>query len=100
MSLMLFQQFSGINAIIFYSASIFQEAGSSVDRFVSSITIGLVQLVLTMTSALLVSTYFQDTIELKPMFCISWIMHCVLGGSIWASRSAFSFWNFHGSLPS
>ena len=35
MTLMFFQQFSGINAIIFYSASIFQEAGSTVDRYLS-----------------------------------------------------------------
>lgn len=55
MALMFFQQFSGINAIVFYSASIFQEAGSSVDRFMSSIMIGIVQLVFTMISALLVS---------------------------------------------
>ncbi|KAK4029896.1 hypothetical protein OUZ56_022854 [Daphnia magna] len=54
MALMFFQQFSGINAIVFYSASIFQEAGSSVDRFMSSIMIGIVQLVFTMISALLV----------------------------------------------
>lgn len=51
-ALMVFQQLSGINAVIFYSATIFQQAGSSIDRFVSSITIGTVQLVCTMLSAL------------------------------------------------
>jgi facilitated trehalose transporter len=54
MALMFFQQFSGINAIIFYSASIFQEAGSTIDRFLSSIMIGVVQLIFTGISALLV----------------------------------------------
>lgn len=53
-AIMFFQQFSGINAVIFYSATIFHEAGSTVDRFVSSITIAIVQLVCTMLSALMV----------------------------------------------
>ena len=58
MSLMFFQQFSGINAIIFYSASIFQEAGSTIDRFLSSIMIGIVQLVFTGISALVVCSIY------------------------------------------
>ncbi|XP_046649044.1 facilitated trehalose transporter Tret1-2 homolog isoform X2 [Daphnia pulicaria] len=57
MALMFFQQFSGINAIVFYSASIFQEAGSTIDRFVSSIMIGVVQLIFTVISALLVDRF-------------------------------------------
>ena len=55
--LMFFQKFSGINAVIFYSASIFQAAGSSVDRFVSSITIAIVQLVCTLLAALSVDRF-------------------------------------------
>ena len=57
LALMFFQQFSGINAVIFYSASIFQAAGSSVDRFVSSITIAIVQLVCTLLAALSVDRF-------------------------------------------
>lgn len=57
LALMFFQQFSGINAVIFYSASIFQAAGSSVDRFLSSITIAIVQLVCTMMAALSVDRF-------------------------------------------
>jgi len=53
-ALMFFQQFSGINAVVFYSVTIFQLAGSSIDRFVSSISIGVVQLVCTLLSAFLV----------------------------------------------
>ena len=57
LALMFFQKFSGINAVIFYSASIFQAAGSSVDRFVSSITIAIVQLVCTLLAALSVDRF-------------------------------------------
>ncbi|XP_057379573.1 facilitated trehalose transporter Tret1-2 homolog [Daphnia carinata] len=54
LALMFFQQFSGINAIVFYSASVFQEAGSTLDRFSASIVIGVVQMVFTMMSVFLV----------------------------------------------
>ena len=53
-ALMFFQQFSGINAVVYYSVTIFEEAGSSIDRFVSSIFIGVVQLICTLLSAFLV----------------------------------------------
>ena len=55
MALMFFQQFSGINAIIFYSVIIFQEAGSNIDQFLSSIAIAFVQLACTFVSAFLVN---------------------------------------------
>jgi len=54
-ALMFFQQFSGINAVVYYSVTIFEEAGSSIDRFMSSISIGVVQLACTLLSAFLVS---------------------------------------------
>ena len=59
-ALMFFQQFSGINAVVFYSVTIFQLAGSSIDRFVSSISIGVVQLVCTLLSAFLVTVSIQS----------------------------------------
>ncbi|KAI9559970.1 hypothetical protein GHT06_013978 [Daphnia sinensis] len=54
LALMFFQQFSGINAIVFYSASVFQEAGSTLDRFSASIIIGVVQMIFTMMSVFMV----------------------------------------------
>lgn len=42
LTLMFFQQLSGINAVIFYSVSIFKIAGSSIDGNLCSIVVGLV----------------------------------------------------------
>ncbi|KAL7727868.1 hypothetical protein ACLKA6_019435 [Drosophila palustris] len=54
MMLMFFQQFSGINAVIFYTQSIFESAGSSLSASVSSIIVGVVQVIMTLTSSLLI----------------------------------------------
>ncbi|XP_037089041.1 facilitated trehalose transporter Tret1-2 homolog [Pollicipes pollicipes] len=42
LALMFFQQMSGINAVIFYSVSIFKIAGSSIDGNLCSVVVGLV----------------------------------------------------------
>ncbi|CAH0597622.1 unnamed protein product [Chrysodeixis includens] len=44
MALVAFQQFSGINAVLFYLTNIFEAAGSSLDASISTIIIGSVQL--------------------------------------------------------
>lgn len=54
LALMLFQQFSGINAVIFYTVPIFKAAGSSLDPDVCSIIVGFVQVVMTFASSLLI----------------------------------------------
>lgn len=51
---MLFQQFSGVNAVIFYTSSIFSAAGSDLDANISSIIVGVVQFVSTFVSTLVV----------------------------------------------
>ncbi|KAH8361710.1 hypothetical protein KR200_009121 [Drosophila serrata] len=52
--LMVFQQFSGINAVIFYTESIFQSAGTSLNASLCSIIVGVVQVFMTLASSLLI----------------------------------------------
>merc|ERR1712139_586238 len=44
LTLMFFQQMSGINAVIFYTKSIFEAAGSTIDSNLSTVIIGLVNI--------------------------------------------------------
>lgn len=54
LGLMLFQQFSGINAVIFYTNNIFQSAGSNIAPAIATIIVGVVQTIATVISSLLV----------------------------------------------
>lgn len=54
MMLMFFQQFSGVNAVIFFTVKIFKMAGSSLDPNVCSIIVGVVQVLMTFAAAALV----------------------------------------------
>lgn len=54
LGLMFFQQFSGINAVIFYTNNIFQSAGSEIPPVIATIIVGVVQTIATYISSLLV----------------------------------------------
>ena len=51
---MLLQQLCGINAVLFYTTRIFEDAGSSIDSDLATIIVGLVQMVSTFAGMLLV----------------------------------------------
>lgn len=54
LGLMFFQQFSGINAVIFYTNQIFQSAGSNIPAVIATIIVGVVQTIATYISSLLI----------------------------------------------
>ncbi|RVE46763.1 hypothetical protein evm_008547 [Chilo suppressalis] len=54
LGLMFFQQFSGINAVIFYTNQIFQSAGSDIPPGIATIIVGVVQTIATYISSLLI----------------------------------------------
>lgn len=62
LGLMVFQQLSGINAVIFYSVSIFKLAGSDLDPAVSSIIIAAVQVVMSLAAIGLVEKFGRKTL--------------------------------------
>ncbi|CAG9581336.1 unnamed protein product [Danaus chrysippus] len=66
LGLMLFQQLSGINAVIFYASKIFKMAGSTVDENLSSIIIGIVNFVSTF-----IATAIIDRLGRKMLLYIS-----------------------------
>lgn len=54
LGLMLFQQLTGINAVVFYASKIFEMAGSTIDKNLSSIIIGLVNFISTFIASALI----------------------------------------------
>ncbi len=55
LGIMFFQQYTGINAIVYNTVSIFQSAGSSIEPRYATIIVGVVQLVFTIASGFLVN---------------------------------------------
>lgn len=70
--LMLFQQLSGVNAVIFYTNSIFQKAGSSLDSGYSTIIVGAMQV-----AAAFVSSLVVDRVGRKILLLMSIIFMCI-----------------------
>ncbi|KAH8402149.1 hypothetical protein KR009_010156 [Drosophila setifemur] len=66
--LMLFQQFTGINAIIFYATYIFTAAGSDLQPRYSTIVVGVVQLGATLVSLVLIDRIGRKLLLLASAF--------------------------------
>lgn len=54
LGLMFFQQFSGINAVIFYTTGIFKESGSTLEENICTTIVGIVNFISTFIAALLI----------------------------------------------
>ncbi|CAB3365728.1 Hypothetical predicted protein [Cloeon dipterum] len=88
------QQFSGINAVLFYANSIFSDAGSTLDTDINSIIVGAVQVAATIPASLVV-----DRLGRKLLLLISSI---AMGVFIVILGFYFFFqeeWSEQGWLP-
>jgi sugar porter (SP) family MFS transporter len=66
--LMFFQQLSGINAIIFYAGSIFESADKSISANVSTLVVGVIQVIAVFLSTLVVDKLGRRVLLLVSVF--------------------------------
>ena len=78
LGLMFFQQMSGINAVIFYTVSIFEKSGGRVDSNLSSIIVGLANFFATLGSNLVIDRVGRKVLLNVSAFFMS-ISLAVLG---------------------
>ncbi|XP_032515113.2 facilitated trehalose transporter Tret1-like [Danaus plexippus] len=71
-SLLFFQQFSGIDTIIFFTVEIFESAGSTLNAMTATIIVGVVQLF-----SCGVSTMLVDRAGRRPLLLLSSVIMCV-----------------------
>ncbi|XP_034948901.1 facilitated trehalose transporter Tret1-2 homolog [Chelonus insularis] len=64
--LMWFQQMCGIDAVLFYTVKIFQDAGSTVNPFLATIIIGIIEVVMAVVVAIVIDKFGR-----KPLLIIS-----------------------------
>ncbi|XP_028156027.1 facilitated trehalose transporter Tret1-like isoform X2 [Ostrinia furnacalis] len=97
LGLMIFQQFSGINAVIFYAEKIFMMSGSSIDKNLSSIIIGIVNFISTF-----IATGLIDRLGRKILLYISSVSMIItlvtLGSYCYVKDAGVNVDNF-GWLP-
>ncbi|XP_055606150.1 facilitated trehalose transporter Tret1-like [Uranotaenia lowii] len=72
-----FQQLSGINVILFYSQTIFAKTGSSMSPAISTILVGIVQVVASAATPLIV-----DRLGRKPILLVSAAGMCLAHGTM------------------
>lgn len=78
LSLMFFQQMSGINAIIFYTGKIFRDANTGIDEGLATIIVGVMQVVAVFVSSLIVDKAGRRLL-LLPSVIVMCICHVILG---------------------
>lgn len=75
--LLMIQQLSGIDAVIFFTVEIFKTAGSSVDGHLASIIVGLVQLLSNISSLFVVDRFGR-----KPLLLASGVIMSISMGAM------------------
>lgn len=75
--LLMVQQLSGIDSVIFFTVEIFKAAGSSVNSHTATIIVGLVQLLSNISSLFIVDRFGR-----KPLLLVSAIIMCISMGSM------------------
>ncbi|KAK9508397.1 hypothetical protein O3M35_005968 [Rhynocoris fuscipes] len=65
-AILVFQQISGIDSIVFYTVTIFQESGSTLGEYAATILVGFVQLIAT-----IISIFLIDYFGRKPLLLTS-----------------------------
>lgn len=78
LGLMVFQQVSGINAVMFYAVTIFEKAGSSLKPEIATIIVGVVQVLATGLAAVLVERAGRRLLLLGSAALMA-LAHIVLG---------------------
>ncbi|XP_047503455.1 facilitated trehalose transporter Tret1-2 homolog isoform X3 [Pieris napi] len=71
-ALMLFQQLSGINAVIFNTSKIFKSAGAAIEPAIATIIIGVIQVVATFASSVVV-----DKLGRRILLLFSALVMCI-----------------------
>ncbi|XP_037951628.1 facilitated trehalose transporter Tret1 isoform X1 [Teleopsis dalmanni] len=87
LGLMFFQQLSGINAVIFYTVQIFEDAGSTIDSNVCTIIVGIVNFMATFIATVLIDRlgrkillYISDLAMIVTLFVLGGFFYCKTNG--------------------
>ncbi|KMY93023.1 facilitated trehalose transporter Tret1-1 isoform X1 [Drosophila simulans] len=87
LGLMFFQQFSGINAVIFYTVQIFKDAGSTIDGNLCTIIVGIVNFLATFIGIVLIDRagrkillYVSDIAMVLTLFVLGGFFYCKANG--------------------
>lgn len=72
LGLLIIQQISGIDAIIFFTVQIFEDAGSSIDSYYATIIVGAIQLLSNIGALFVV-----DRAGRKPLLITSGVIMCI-----------------------
>lgn len=88
--LMLFQQLSGVNSIIFYASDIFSKAGSSIKANEAAIIVGAVQVVSVFVGTLVVDRLGRRILLLSSI-AVMFLMTLILGVYFYCSKYTHAF---------